>query len=61
MGLSAVMADYVIYAVGGPGGLFRDSVYPPDQIGGLGAPLAAGAAAVNLTESQFGIASTGFR
>lgn len=60
-GLSAVAADYVIYAVGGPGGLYRDSVYPPDQIGGLGAPLAAGAAAANLTESQFGIASTGFR
>ncbi len=59
--LSAVAADYVIYAVGGPGGLSRDSVYPPDQVGGLGAPLAAGAAAVNLTESQFGIASTGFR
>ncbi len=61
VGLSAVSADYVIYAVGGPGGLYRDSVYPPDQIGGLGAPLRAGAAAANLTESQFGIASTGFR
>jgi succinate dehydrogenase/fumarate reductase flavoprotein subunit len=60
-GLAAVIADYIVYAVGGPGGLFRDSVYPPDQVGGLGAPLAAGAAAVNLTESQFGIASTGFR
>jgi succinate dehydrogenase/fumarate reductase flavoprotein subunit len=57
-GLTAVAADYVVYAVGGPGGLFRDSVYPPDQIGGLGAPLAAGAAAINLAELQFGIAST---
>ena len=57
-GLTVVLADYVIYAVGGPGGLFGDSVYPPDQVGGLGVPLSAGACAVNLTESQFGIAST---
>jgi succinate dehydrogenase/fumarate reductase flavoprotein subunit len=60
-GLVTITADYVVLAVGGPGGLYRDSVYPPDQIGGLGVPLAAGAAAYNLPESQFGIASTGFR
>jgi succinate dehydrogenase/fumarate reductase flavoprotein subunit len=61
LGLVAVRADYVVLAVGGPGGLYRDSVYPGDQVGGLGAALAAGAAAHNLTESQFGIASTGIR
>ena len=42
-GLVAITADYVVLATGGPGGLYRDSVYPPDQIGGLGAPLAKGA------------------
>ncbi|MBN1883733.1 MAG: FAD-binding protein [Deltaproteobacteria bacterium] len=61
MGLVAIRADYVIFGVGGPAGLYRDSVYPKVQIGGLGAPLLAGARARNLTESQFGIASVGFR
>ena len=61
MGLTAIRADYVVYGVGGPAGLYQDSVYPPAQVGGLGAPLEAGVRAGNLTESQFGIASIGFR
>lgn len=61
MGLTAIRADYVVYGVGGPAGLYQDSVYPPAQVGGLGAALEAGARARNLTESQFGIASVGFR
>ena len=61
LGLVAIRTDYVVYGVGGPAGLFQDSVYPTAQIGGLGAPLEAGARARNLTESQFGIASVGFR
>jgi len=61
LGLVAIRTDYVVYGVGGPAGLYRDSVYPPAQVGGLGAALEAGVRARNLTESQFGIASLGFR
>lgn len=60
-GIMSVMADYVVYAVGGAAALYRDSVYPEDQVGGLGPPLKAGAATQNLTESQFGVASIDFR
>ena len=51
-------ARNVILATGGPAGLFADSVYPDPSTGALGAALAAGAAARNLTEFQFGIALT---
>lgn len=57
----AVLAENVIFAVGGPGGLYETSVYPAIQTGGIGLALEAGAQAVNLTESQFGLASTKFR
>lgn len=56
-----IQADYVVYGTGGPGALYFDSVYPYSQFGALGAPIKAGAIAQNLTESQFGIASKGFR
>ena len=42
-------------ATGGPGELYRDSVYPRHCFGSLGLALEAGVTAVNLTESQFGI------
>jgi succinate dehydrogenase/fumarate reductase flavoprotein subunit len=51
----------VVLGTGGPGGMYADSVYPPDQIGSIGLALAVGATAQNLTESQFGLASIGFR
>lgn len=54
-------ADYIVFAVGGPAGIYADSVYPVCQTGGIGAPLEAGATAVNLNEWQYGLASTGFR
>lgn len=54
-------APNVILATGGPGGMYRDSVYPQSQLGSTGIALRAGAVAHNLTESQFGIASSGFR
>ncbi|NIM48933.1 MAG: FAD-binding protein [Gemmatimonadales bacterium] len=60
-GLTAFNAANVVLATGGPGGLYRSSVYPQSQLGGIGFALAAGAVAHNLTESQFGIASVGFR
>ncbi len=47
----------VILATGGPGGMYAHSVYPESQIGSTGLALRAGARAVNLTESQFGLAS----
>ncbi|TAL32971.1 MAG: FAD-binding protein [Spirochaetes bacterium] len=60
-GLTIILADYCVCGTGGPGALYRDSVYPASQRGALGAALAAGAAAQNLTESQFGIAAVKIR
>lgn len=57
----AYAADNVVYAVGGPGGLYKASVYPPCHTGAIGTALLAGALAQNLPESQFGLASTQFR
>jgi succinate dehydrogenase/fumarate reductase flavoprotein subunit len=55
LGLLAYLCDSVIIATGGPGELYRDSVYPRHCFGSLGMALEAGIEAVNLTESQFGI------
>ncbi|MBN1573049.1 MAG: FAD-binding protein [Deltaproteobacteria bacterium] len=60
-GLVLIEAGYVIYGIGGPAALYRESVYPKSQVGSTGIALKAGAAAQNLAESQFGIASTPFR
>ena len=57
----AVLADNVVFAVGGPGGLYGRSVYPGCHTGAIGLALQAGAEARNLAESQFGLASTSFR
>jgi len=59
--LEAICAENVVLAVGGPGGLYRTSVYPAVHTGGIGLALEAGATAQNLPESQFGMASIGFR
>ena len=45
-------------AAGGPGELYRDSVYPKQCFGALGMALEAGIEAVNLTESQFGVGTS---
>ena len=58
---SAILADNVVFAVGGPGGLYGASVYPKVHTGSIGVALAAGAEARNLAESQFGLASVKFR
>ncbi len=60
-GLELFTAPTIVLGVGGPGGFFKTSVYPPIHQGGIGLALEAGAEAVNLTEFQFGIASIGFR
>jgi succinate dehydrogenase/fumarate reductase flavoprotein subunit len=51
----------VILGTGGPGGIYKNSVYPLSQSGSIGMAFKAGATGQNLTESQFGIASTKFR
>ena len=59
--MEAYEAENVVYATGGPGGLYRTSVYPEVHTGGVGVALLAGARAQNLPESQYGLASIGFR
>lgn len=54
-GLAVFEASSVVLAAGGPGELYRDSVYPNGCFGALGLALEAGIELVNLTESQFGI------
>lgn len=56
-----ILADNVVFATGGPGGLYSASVYPVVHTGGIGLALDAGAVACNLPESQFGMASVKFR
>ncbi len=60
-GLTAFESANVVFGTGGPGGLYEASVYPEVHIGGIGPALQAGAAAVNLTESQFGLSSIDYR
>jgi succinate dehydrogenase/fumarate reductase flavoprotein subunit len=47
----------VIYCVGGPAGIYNDSVYPLEHSGASGIAFEAGAVGKNLTEWQYGIAS----
>ncbi|EFO4253915.1 FAD-binding protein [Escherichia coli] len=54
-GLAIVTAPNVVLATGGPGELYRDSVYPRKCFGSLGLALEEGLTLTNLTESQFGI------
>lgn len=51
----------IIYATGGPAGMYLTSVYPESQTGASGIAFEAGAKGINLTESQYGLASTKFR
>lgn len=55
LGLAFFRTDVIVLAAGGPGELYRDSVYPNGCFGSLGLALEAGVELVNLTESQFGI------
>lgn len=59
--VSVFLAANVVLAAGGPGELYKTSVYPAGQVGLHGLAFKAGLAAENLTESQFGPASTQFR
>ena len=57
-GLCLVTFEKLVLATGGPGELYRDSVYPKGCFGALGMAMEAGIEAVNLTESQFGISTS---
>lgn len=59
--LRVFLASNVVLAAGGPGAMYKTSVYPEGQIGIHGLAFRAGLAAENVTESQFGTASTKFR
>jgi succinate dehydrogenase/fumarate reductase flavoprotein subunit len=59
--LEAYAAENVVLAVGGPGGLYKASVYPTVHTGGIGLALRTGAVAQSLPESQYGMASIQFR
>ena len=54
-------AENVVFAVGGPGGLYAQSVYPAVHTGAIGLALQAGAEGCSLPESQYGLASIKFR
>jgi succinate dehydrogenase/fumarate reductase flavoprotein subunit len=54
-GLQVILCDRLVLATGGPGELYRDSVYPRNCFGSLGMAIEAGIEVCNLTESQFGI------
>ncbi|NMA94841.1 MAG: FAD-binding protein, partial [Clostridiales bacterium] len=60
-GLTLFNCTNIIYATGGPAGIYLTSVYPESQIGSSGIAYEAGAKGINLTESQYGIASIDFR
>ena len=55
------LCENLVLAAGGPGELYKTSVYPAGQVGLHGLALKAGLAAENFTESQFGLASIKFR
>ncbi|MCH3918387.1 MAG: FAD-binding protein [Spirochaetia bacterium] len=57
VGFVAFDCTNLLYATGGPAGMYADSVYPFSQHGATGIAFEAGVAGRNLTEWQYGIAS----
>ena len=55
--LVSIHCKNVIYATGGPGGIYSSSVYPACHFGATGLALEAGVFGKNLTEWQYGLAS----
>ena len=47
----------IVYATGGPAGMYANSAYPPSQYGATGLAFEAGVVGKNLTEWQYGLAS----
>ena len=56
-GLAVFQCNALVFAAGGPGELYRDSVFPNGCFGTLGLALETGLELVNITESQFGIST----
>lgn len=54
-GLVLYACTALVFAAGGPGEMYRDSVFPNGCFGTLGLALEAGLTLTNITESQFGI------
>lgn len=54
---TAICCTNIVWATGGPAGMYADSVYPYGHYGSTGLALEAGAMGQNLTEWQFGLAS----
>ena len=54
---AAICCTNVIWATGGPAGMYADTVYPVGHYGMTGVPLEAGALGKNLTEWQYGLSS----
>ena len=59
--LNVYLGENIVLAAGGPGELYKTSVYPKGQLGIHGLAFKAGLIGQNLTESQFGLASIKFR
>lgn len=57
MSFELVLAGYIVYATGGPAGIYQDSCYPLGHYGMSGIAFEAGAAGKNVTEWQYGLAS----
>ncbi|MBS4535061.1 FAD-binding protein [Clostridium sp. D2Q-14] len=60
-GLTLFNCRNIVYGTGGPASTYYRSVYPKSQSGATGIALEAGVKGHNLTEWQYGIASTKFR
>ncbi len=60
-GITIFNCTNVVYGTGGPAAMYDTSVYPISHSGSSGIAYEAGAKGINLTESQYGIASTKFR
>jgi succinate dehydrogenase/fumarate reductase flavoprotein subunit len=59
--INVYLGANIVLAAGGPGELYKTSVYPKGQLGIHGLAFKAGLIGENLTESQFGLASIKFR
>jgi succinate dehydrogenase/fumarate reductase flavoprotein subunit len=59
--INVFLASNIVLAAGGPGELYKTTVYPKGQLGIHGLAFKAGLIGANLTESQFGLASIKFR
>ena len=52
-----VLCSSIVFATGGPAGIYSASVYPESQFGATGIAFEAGCMGRNLTEWQYGLAS----